>query len=356
MNFGAGTRAERDAPHAAGAGGKTLASALLHVENLRTHFFTRWGVVKAVDGVSFSLRERETLGLVGESGSGKSMTCLSILRLVPKPAGRIVGGRILFEGRDLLSVSEKEMRKYRGRKISMILQDPLSTLNPVFTVGAQVREPLRIHRLIGRDALKQRVLELLRLVRIPAAESRLENYPHQFSGGMRQRVVGAIAIACQPKLLIADEPTTSLDVTIQAQYLRLLKEIQRQSNLAIIFVTHDLGIVAKVCDRVAVMYAGRIVEATAVRELFGAPAHPYTQGLLRSLPRLDQRVARLASIEGTPPLLSRLPPGCPFAPRCSKVMPVCREQYPPTTLLTPSHEVACWVHAKEAHGTSPAPS
>lgn len=357
MKFGPGTRTERDPASAAAPRGQMEpAPSLLQLENLRTHFFTRWGVVKAVDGVSFSLRERETLGLVGESGSGKSMTCLSILRLVPKPAGRIVGGRILFEGRDLLSVSEKEMRKYRGRKISMILQDPLSTLNPVFTVGAQVREPLRIHHLIGRDALQRRVLELLRLVRIPAAESRLENYPHQFSGGMRQRVVGAIAIACQPKLLIADEPTTSLDVTIQAQYLRLLKEIQRQSNLAIIFVTHDLGIVAKVCDRVAVMYAGRIVEETAVRELFSAPAHPYTQGLLRSLPRLDQRVARLASIEGTPPLLSRLPPGCPFAPRCPKVMPVCREQYPPTTLLTVSHRVACWAHAKEIHGTSPAPS
>lgn len=330
--------------------------ALLEVRDLKTHFFTRWGVVKAVDGVSFFLRERETLGLVGESGSGKSMTCLSILRLVPKPAGRILSGQILFRGHDLLTLSEKEMRKYRGRQISMILQDPLSTLNPVFTIGAQVREPLRIHRLVERHSLKQRVLELLRLVRIPAAESRLENYPHQFSGGMRQRVVGAIAIACQPKLLIADEPTTSLDVTIQAQYLRLLKEIQRQSNLALLFVTHDFGIVAKMCDRVAVMYAGRIVEEAAVRELFTAPAHPYTQGLLQSLPRLDQRVGRLLSIEGTPPLLSCLPPGCPFAPRCPKVMPLCREQYPPTTPLTASHQVACWVYVKETHATSPAPS
>ncbi|MBI2091263.1 MAG: ABC transporter ATP-binding protein [Deltaproteobacteria bacterium] len=328
---------------------------VLEVRNLKTHFFTRWGVVKAVDGVSFSLSEGETLGLVGESGSGKSVTCLSILRLVPKPAGRIVGGQILFGGHDLLALSEKEMRKYRGRQISMILQDPLSTLNPVFTIGAQVREPLRIHHLVEPDSLKQRVLELLRLVRIPAAESRLENYPHQFSGGMRQRVVGAIAIACQPKLLIADEPTTSLDVTIQAQYLRLLKEIQRQSNLALLFVTHDFGIVAKMCDRVAVMYAGRIVEEAAVRELFTAPAHPYTQGLLQSLPKLDQRVARLPSIEGAPPLLSNLPPGCPFAPRCPKVMPLCREQYPPTTPLTASHQVACWVHAKEGHATSHAP-
>lgn len=333
-----------------------MASPVLEVRDLKTHFFTRWGVVKAVDGVSFSLGEGETLGLVGESGSGKSITCLSILRLVPKPAGRIVGGQILFGGHDLLALSEKEMRKYRGRQISMILQDPLSTLNPVFTIGAQVREPLRIHHLVEPDSLKQRVLELLRLVRIPAAESRLENYPHQFSGGMRQRVVGAIAIACQPKLLIADEPTTSLDVTIQAQYLRLLKEIQRQSNLALLFVTHDFGIVAKMCDRVAVMYAGRIVEQAAVRELFTAPAHPYTQGLLQSLPKLDQRVARLPSIEGAPPLLSNLPPGCPFAPRCPKVMPLCREQYPPTTPLTASHQVACWVHAKEGHATSHASS
>ncbi|MBI2359775.1 MAG: ABC transporter ATP-binding protein [Deltaproteobacteria bacterium] len=329
---------------------------MLQVENLKTHFFTRWGVVKAVDGVSFSLREGETLGLVGESGSGKSVTCLSILRLVPKPAGRIVGGQILFEGRDLLSLGEREMRKYRGRQISMILQDPLTTLNPVFTIGAQVREPLRIHRLVERDSVKQRVLELLRLVRIPAAESRLENYPHQFSGGMRQRVVGAAAIACQPKLLIADEPTTSLDVTIQAQYLRLLKEIQRRSKLALLFVTHDLGIVAKICDRVAVMYAGRIVEEAAVRELFSAPAHPYSQGLLHSLPKLHQRIARLPSIEGTPPLLSNLPPGCPFAPRCPKVMSICREQYPPKTPLTTSHQVVCWAYAKESHATSLAPS
>jgi oligopeptide/dipeptide ABC transporter ATP-binding protein len=326
-----------------------VSSELLQVRDLKTHFFTRWGVVKAVDGISFSLGERETLGLVGESGSGKSVTCLSILRLVPRPAGRIVGGQILFEGRDLLSLREKEMRTYRGRKISMILQDPLSTLNPVFTIGAQVREPLRIHRLVERNSVAQRAVDLLRLVRIPAAESRLESYPHQFSGGMRQRVVGAIAIACQPKLLIADEPTTSLDVTIQSQYLKLLKELQRQSHAAIIFVTHDLGIVAKMCDHVAVMYAGRIVEQAAVRELFGAPAHPYTQGLLQSLPRMDRRVARLPTIEGAPPLLSNLPPGCPFAPRCPKVMPICREQYPSATPLSASHRVACWIHAKEVH-------
>lgn len=329
---------------------------LLQVNDLKTYFFTRWGVVKAVDGVSFSLREKETLGLVGESGSGKTMTCLSILRLVPKPAGRIEGGEILFEGQDLLRLPEKEMRKRRGRQISMILQDPLSTLNPVLTIGEQVREPLRIHRLVERGYLKQRILELLRLVRIPAAESRLKNYPHQFSGGMRQRVVGAIAIACTPKLLIADEPTTSLDVTIQAQYLRLLKEIQDRSSLAILFVTHDLGIVAKMCDRVAVMYAGKIVEEAPVRELFSAPAHPYTQGLMLSLPRVNQRVARLSSIDGVPPLLTNLPPGCPFVPRCPKALEICAAKYPPVTSVATSHQVACWLYAKESHATSAPPS
>jgi oligopeptide/dipeptide ABC transporter ATP-binding protein len=319
---------------------------LLEVQDLKTHFSTRWGVVKAVDGVSFSLGQKETLGLVGESGSGKTMTCLSILRLVPKPAGRIVGGRVLFEGQDLLELSEKEMRKFRGRRISMILQDPLTSLNPVFTVGDQVSEPLRVHRVVPAKGVKERLLELLRSVRIPAPESRIRDYPHQFSGGMRQRVMGAISIAPEPRLLLADEPTTSLDVTIQAQYLRLLKEIQERSNVAMIFVTHDMGIVAKMCGRVAVMYAGKIVEEAPVIQIFDRPAHPYTQALVQSLPRTVRRASRLSSIEGEPPLPYDLPPGCPFAPRCPKAMNICRERYPPVvTIDTADHKAACWLHA-----------
>ncbi|MBI2866805.1 MAG: ABC transporter ATP-binding protein [Chloroflexi bacterium] len=321
---------------------------MLQVESLKTYFYTRSGVVKAVDGVSFSLRQSETLGIVGESGSGKSVTCLSLLRLVPKPAGRIVGGRVFFDGVDMLALPERSLRKYRGRRVAMILQDPLTSLNPVFTVGNQVGEPLQLHHLVKHKEVLKRVVELLRLVRIPAAESRVKDYPHQFSGGMRQRVVGAIALACEPQLLIADEPTTSLDVTIQAQYLRLLKELQAKANLAIIFITHDLGIVAKMCDKVAVMYAGRVVEEADVRSLFDRPAHPYTVGLLQSLPKLDRREARLHSIEGTPPSLYSLPPGCPFAPRCPKAMDTCRQDYPPMTALGLSHTVSCWLHVKGA--------
>ena len=319
---------------------------LLSVEHLKTQFFTNRGVVKAVDDVSFTLRAGETLGVLGESGSGKSVTALSILRLVPSPAGRIVGGRIVLEGEDILRVSDSRMRNIRGRLISMILQDPLTSLNPVFTVGDQVAESLRIHRPAG-GRLKERVLRLLQRVGIPDAERRLESYPHQFSGGMRQRVVGAISIASEPKLLIADEPTTSLDVTIQAQYLRLLKDLQKQSNLAILFITHDLGVAARVCDKVAVMYCGRIVEEAPVRDLFDYPAHPYTRGLIGSLPQLDRRADRLTSIPGQPPQLHNVPPGCPFAPRCSEAMDICSRISPPEIKKSSTHRVACWLHADE---------
>ncbi|MGH7311538.1 MAG: ABC transporter ATP-binding protein [Candidatus Rokuibacteriota bacterium] len=317
---------------------------LLEVRDLRTWFFTRWGVVKAVDGVSFTVREGETLGIVGESGCGKSMTALSILRLVPRPAGRIVGGEVLLEGEDLLGKSEREMRRIRGSRVSMILQDPMSSLNPVFTIGDQVAEALRIHQRLDGPGLWATARDMLRRVRIPSPELRLRAYPHQLSGGMRQRVVGAIALSCRPRVLIADEPTTSLDVTIQAQYLRLLKELQQEMRLALVFITHDFGIVAKVCDRVAVMYAGRIVETAEVREIFNRPRHPYTQALLASVPPLESRVERLASIEGQPPPLHALPPGCPFVPRCSHARAVCRQEYPPAVEVGngDGHRAACW--------------
>ena len=316
---------------------------LLDVQNLQTHFFTRRGVVKAVDGVSFRLNQGETLGLVGESGSGKSITCLSILRLVPQPAGRIVGGKVVFDGEDLLAKTENEMRKIRGKRISMILQDPMTSLNPVFTIGDQVSEPLRIHRRLSGQSLWDMVKEMLRLVRIPAPEVRMREYPHQMSGGMRQRIVGAMVLSSQPGLLIADEPTTSLDVTIQAQVLDLLKDIQQQFNVAMILVTHDVGIVANYCDRVAVMYAGRIVESAPVRDIFSNPSHPYTRALLNSLPNMELNVDRLDSIEGQPPELHALPPGCPFAVRCSEAMDICREEYPPSTVVSDGHHMSCWL-------------
>src|SRR5262249_15842950 len=289
---------------------------LLQVEDLRTYFFTRRGVVKAVDGVSFFVAPGETLGIVGESGSGKTMTSLSLLRLVPQPGGKIVGGKVVFEGVDLLRLSESEMRQYRGSKISMILQDPMASLNPVYTVGEQVAEPLRQHQHLSGKALWDQVTEALRRRRIPSPRERWRKCPHEMSGGMRQRVVGGIAVSCLPKLIIADEPTTALDATIQAQYLSHLKDLQRQTNVAMLFVSHDFGIVARMCDRVAVMYAGKIVETATVRQLFSNPRHPYTIGLVNSVPRLDRKEERLASIEGQPPALLNLPAGCRFAPRC----------------------------------------
>jgi len=329
-----------------------MADGLLEVRNLQTYFYTRRGVVKAVDGASFSVRRGETLGIVGESGSGKSMTCLSVLRLVPEPGGRIVGGEITFDGEDLLAKSPEEMRQLRGARIAMILQDPMASLNPALTVGEQIAETLRLHRgLRGRD-LDARILELLGQVRISDPERRVHAYPHQMSGGIRQRVAGAIAISCRPSLLIADEPTTSLDVTIQAQYLRLLKDIQRETNLAMVFVTHDLGIVAKLCDRVAVMYAGRIVETGTTREIFNRPRHPYTIGLLSCLPTLTHGREPLTAIEGQPPDLANVPHGCSFAPRCPLAEAQCGETLPPLEAVGSEHSVACLRTAETAPGDS----
>ena len=315
---------------------------LLKVEDLRTYFTTRQGLVKAIDGVSFYVQEGETLGIVGESGSGKTVTSLSILQLVEKPAGQIVGGKVIFEGKNLLELSEEEMRTYRGSMISMILQDPMASLNPVFTVGNQVAEPIQLHQKLQGKNIIEAVISALRMLKIPSPETRLRDYPHQMSGGMKQRVVGATAISCHPKLLIADEPTTALDATIQAQYLDLLNDIQRQTNVAIIFITHDFGIVAKMCHRVAVMYAGKIVETAVTRELLEAPKHPYTSALVNSVPRLDRKVDRLYYMEGQPPQLTNLPPGCRFHPRCPVADDICREQQPTEVEISDGHFVSCW--------------
>ncbi|PKB83056.1 MAG: dipeptide/oligopeptide/nickel ABC transporter ATP-binding protein [SAR202 cluster bacterium Io17-Chloro-G9] len=318
------------------------ADIVLEVDDLRTYFQTKWGTVKAVDGVSFNLHKGETLGIVGESGSGKSVTMLSLMRLIPVPPGRIVSGKALLEGVDLLQLSEAEMTDIRGSKIGLIIQDPMTSLNPVFKIGEQVAEAIKIHQDIPRRSVLEQALSVLRRVNIPAAETRMHDYPHQLSGGMRQRVVGAIGISCEPTVLIADEPTTSLDATIQAQYLNLLRNIQKESDLSLIFITHDFGIVAKMCDRVGVMYAGKIVEMGDVREIFNQPSHPYTEALLASVPKIEEDVERLYSIEGQPPTLHDLPPGCPFADRCQYVMNKCREEYPPVVQITESHNAACW--------------
>ena len=315
---------------------------VLQVEDLRTWFSTRWGTVKAVDGVSFDLRRGETLGIVGESGCGKSVTMLSLMRLVPTPPGEIVSGSILLQGQDILQLTEHEMSKVRGSRIALIIQDPMTSLNPVFSIGNQVNEAIQIHQSIPKRSVLEQTLAVLRKVNIPAAEARVKDYPHQLSGGMRQRVVGAIGISCEPAVLIADEPTTSLDVTIQAQYLKLLKDLQQQQDLALIFITHDFGVVAKMCDRVAVMYAGKIVETGDVREIFNSPSHPYTEALLASVPKLEEDVDRLYAIEGQPPALHDLPPGCAFADRCPYVMERCREEYPPVFRVSESHQSACW--------------
>ena len=296
-------------------GNGSRSDVVLEVDDLRTYFVTRWGLVKAVDGVSFQLRRNETLGIVGESGSGKSVTALSIMRLVPSPPGHIVGGSVHLSGEDILQLDEKEMEKVRGDRIAMVLQDPMTALNPVFDIDDQVGEALKIHRNMKGNALREQVIDMLRKVRIPAPEVRLRDYPHQLSGGMRQRVVGAIGISCDPEVLIADEPTTSLDVTIQAQYLRLLKDLQAETGVGIMFITHDFGIVAKMCDRVAVMYAGRIVEHADVRTIFNNPKHEYTKALINSVPKLEEKTGRLAQIDGQPPLLYNLPTGDAFAER-----------------------------------------
>jgi oligopeptide/dipeptide ABC transporter ATP-binding protein len=319
-------------------------NTLLSVEDLKTYFYTNAGIVKAVDGVSFSLKAGEALGLAGESGCGKSVTCLSILRLVPQPAGRIVGGKIIFEGEDLLTKKESEMKQWRGKKISMILQDPLMSLNPVYTIGAQVAEAFRLDKI--KHAIKQHVIDVLESVKIPSAGERLNSYPFQFSGGMRQRTAAAIAIARSPKLLIADEPTTSLDVTIQAQFLKLLKEMQQQNNMTLILVTHDLSIVAEICDRVAIMYAGRIVESGSVRRVYENPGHPYTQALMQAIPRIGRKRKRLFQIKGEPPNLVSLPAGCYFHPRCHEVMDICRVEYPPVFNIGEDGYATCWLLKK----------
>ena len=315
---------------------------ILQVNDLHTYFFNRRGVTKAVDGITFTLRQGETLGIVGESGCGKTMTALSLLGLVPRPAARIVSGEIILDGEDLTKKSEEEMRKIRGRKISMILQDPQTSLNPVFSIGNQVIEALGINEKTNRKSMFNRAVESLRSVRVAAPESRMSDYPHQMSGGMKQRVIGAISMASSPNVIIADEPTTALDVTIQLQYLNLLKDIQRETGMAIIFITHDFGIVARMCDRVAVMYAGRIVESADVRSLFNKPSHPYTQALINSVPQMD-RTDRLFSIDGQPPALWDLPEGCRFAERCEHARPQCRQEYPGVLPAGEDHVASCWM-------------
>ena len=323
---------------------------LLEVQELHTHLFTEEGVVKAVRGLSLTVDRGETVAVVGESGCGKSMAALSILRLVPDPPGRIVGGRVALEGRDLLALEEEEMRAVRGGDISMIFQEPMTSLNPVFTVGDQIAEALSVHRGLSRRAARERAVALLDTVRIPDPGLKVDEYPHRLSGGMRQRVMIAMALACEPKLLIADEPTTALDVTIQAQVLELLRELQGVFGMAILLITHDLGVVAEMADRVVVVYAGRKVEEAEVGALFAAPLHPYTEGLLDSTPNPVRRsagVRRLREIPGAVPSLLDLPAGCPFAPRCAKALPLCGEVDPAATALAGEREVACHVAAAE---------
>jgi len=317
---------------------------LLEVKGLRTEFHTQDGVVKAVDGVSFCIDEGETLGIVGESGCGKSVSLLSVMRLIPQPPGKIAAGEVLFEGVDLLKLSDDEMRKVRGNKIAMVFQDPMTFLNPVLTIGRQIMEALQLHMGMNKKQARERTAELLSMVGIPEARARLNDYPHQFSGGMRQRVMIAMALACNPQILIADEPTTALDVTIQAQIVDLVKRLRDEIGLAIIWITHDLGVIAGLADRMMVMYAGHVVEEAPVKELYANPRHPYTLGLIGSLPRLDEvRAEKLTSIEGLPPDLIDLPPGCPFQPRCVYSVDKCREQRPELEPAGPKHSIACWV-------------
>jgi oligopeptide/dipeptide ABC transporter ATP-binding protein len=321
-----------------------MAAPLLEVRDLTAAYHSSRGtrITRAVEGVSFTLGAGETLGIVGESGSGKTTLALTLVRLLP-PGARIERGQILFEGDDLVTKTDREMRHVRGQKIGMILQDPLMSLNPLFTIADQVSEPVRVHERVGRRRARDRALSLLRAVKIAAPETRLGEYPHQMSGGMRQRIVGAISISCSPKLLIADEPTTALDLTIQSQYLSLLRDLQRERGLSLIFITHNLGIIAKMCDQVAVMYAGRIVEVGPVKRIFDHAAHPYTRALLDSIPRLGDPKARLTAIDGQPPDLASLPPGCSFAARCPKAEDRCRTDTPVEVHVGPDHRTRCWL-------------
>jgi oligopeptide/dipeptide ABC transporter ATP-binding protein len=316
---------------------------LLQVDELRTVFEADGGAIRAVDGVSFALARGRCLGIVGESGSGKSVTNLSILRLVPRPPGRIAGGRILFDGKDLLRLSERELRGVRGKRIAMIFQDPMTSLNPYLRVGLQLTEVLAQHEGLGRRAARSRAVDMLERVGIPEARRRFDAHPHEMSGGMRQRVMIAMALLCRPEVLLADEPTTALDVTVQAQILDLILDLRREYGTAVILVTHDLGVVAGVADEVAVMYAGRIVEQAPADALFARPRHPYTLALLRSLPRLQDRRQRLVPIPGRPPGVDRSGAGCPFAPRCAAAVEVCRREAPTSRDVGAGHRVECWV-------------
>ena len=318
-------------------------ASLLQVRDLTTYFYTDDGVVKAVDGISYDLEVGETLGVVGESGCGKTVSALSLLRLVPSPPGKIVRGEVLFEGKDLLQVDDEEIRHVRGNKIAMIFQEPMTSLNPVLTIGRQLTEALELHLKMDSRASGRRAIELLEMVGIPEAPTRVNDYPHQFSGGMRQRVMIAMALSCNPKLLLADEPTTALDVTIQAQVLEILARLSRELGTAVIIITHNLGVVARYADRVNVMYAGKFIETADAKDLYTKPRHPYTLGLLKSVPRLDhERKTKLDPIEGLPPDLINAPPGCPFYPRCSYRIDKCAEEMPPAMMVAERHHAACW--------------
>ncbi|MBV7338314.1 ABC transporter ATP-binding protein [Chloroflexi bacterium TSY] len=317
---------------------------LLDVKNLKTQFFTQDGVVHAVNGISYSVDEGETVAIVGESGSGKSVGVMSLIRLIPQPPGKIVDGEVWFDGQDILTLSEDELRRIRGNRIAMIFQDPMTSLNPVLTIGRQITEALELHLGMNRQEARSRAIELLELVGIPGASARLDDYPHQFSGGMRQRVMIAMGLSCNPQLLIADEPTTALDVTIQAQIVDLVDRLKKELGMAIIWITHDLGVVAGMAERVIVMYSGFIVEESPVEEIYAQPRHPYTLGLLRSIPRLDLgRQKRLVPIDGLPPDLLEAPSHCPFAPRCAFAIEKCIEENPPLESVGPNRKAACWV-------------
>ncbi|TKC18375.1 ABC transporter ATP-binding protein [Robertmurraya kyonggiensis] len=327
---------------------------ILQVKNLHVSFRTYGGEVKAVRGVTFDLHKGETIAIVGESGCGKSVTAKSIMGLIPNPPGKITDGKILFKGKDLAKLPDRELRKIRGADISMIFQDPMTALNPTLTIGEQIMEGIIQHHKIARSDARKKALEILELVGIPSPKSRLKQYPHQFSGGMRQRIVIALALICEPEVMIADEPTTALDVTIQAQILDLFRDIQKKTGVSIILITHDLGVVAQVADRVAVMYGGKIIETGTKREIFYEPQHPYTKGLLNSVPRIDIEDAELVPIAGTPPDLFAPPAGCPFVARCEYAMEVCDRIYPTQTLKGNEHQVYCWlqdVRAKTSFAT-----
>jgi oligopeptide transport system ATP-binding protein len=316
---------------------------LLEVKNLKTQFFTQDGVVHAVNGISYTVDKGETVAIVGESGSGKSVGVMSLIRLIPQPPGKIVDGEVWFDGQDLLKLNEEELRQIRGNRIAMIFQDPMTSLNPVLTIGRQITESLELHLKMNREESRKRAVQLLEMVGIPGADSRLDDYPHQFSGGMRQRVMIAMGLSCNPQLLIADEPTTALDVTIQAQIIDLVTRLKDELGMAIIWITHDLGVVAGMAQRVLVMYSGFIIEEASVNDIYANPRHPYTLGLLRSIPRLDLgRQKRLIPIEGLPPDLLELPNQCPFAPRCAFAVERCWQENPPLQLVGPDHWAACW--------------